>query len=315
MVAVSSTQDHVAHLTQRAAMASVAVALFLVGVKVWAQVQADSAALLASLADSALDVVASVVTLISVRYAAEPPDAEHRYGHGKAEALAGVFQGGVVALSSILVAWTAIQRLIEPTALEAEQPGLIAMVISIVMTGVLVWFQSWTVKQTASIATKGDMGHYMSDFLTNIVALIGIAAAGLFGILWADGAAGLFVAAWLAHSAWGIAREAADHLLDREASDETRAQIKEIAHSVAGLRRVHDLRTRLSGPWLHIQFHADVDPLLTLAQAHVIVVEAERRIRDAFPGADIIIHPDPDDGSEPHGHPAFGLRKPSAGSV
>jgi ferrous-iron efflux pump FieF len=309
------THDQVAKLTARAAMASVGVALFLVAVKIWAQVQADSAALLASLADSALDVVASVVTLISVRFAAEPPDAEHRYGHGKAEALAGVFQGGVVALSSALVAWTAIQRLLAPTALDAEGPALIAMVISIIMTGVLVGFQSWTVKQTASIATKGDMGHYMSDFLTNIVALIGIGAAGWFGILWADGLAGLFVAGWLAHSAWGIAREAADHLLDREASDDTRARIQEIAHSVEGLRRVHDLRTRLSGPWLHIQFHADVDPLLTLAQAHVIVVDAERQIRDAFPGADIIIHPDPDDGSEPHGHPAFGAAERQTGAT
>jgi ferrous-iron efflux pump FieF len=312
MVPGTSAHDQIAKLTARAAIASVCVALLLVGVKIWAQAQADSAALLASLADSALDVVASVVTLVSVRYAAVPPDAEHRYGHGKAEALAGVFQGGVVALSSILVAWTSLQRLLEPTALKAEHPALIAMVISIFMTGALVWYQSWTVKQTASIATKGDMGHYMSDFLTNIVALVGIGAAGLFGILWADGAAGLFVAAWLARSAWGIAREAADHLLDREASDDTRAQIKEIAHSVEGLRRVHDLRTRLSGPWLHIQFHADVDPLLTLAQAHVIVVEAERKIRDAFPGADIIIHPDPDDGGQPHGHPAFGAGRRNA---
>lgn len=303
----TATHDHIANLTKRAAMASVGVALVLVAIKIWAQVQADSAALLASLADSALDVVASVVTLVSVRYAAEPPDAEHRYGHGKAEALAGVFQGGVVALSSLLVAWTALHRLLAPTALKAEGPAIIAMVISIVMTGVLVSFQAWTVKQTASIATKGDMGHYMSDFLTNIVALVGIGAAAFLGILWADGAAGLFVAAWLAHSAWGIAREAADHLLDREASDEVRAKITGIAETVQGLRRVHDLRTRLSGPWLHVQFHADVDPLLTLAQAHVIVVEAERRIRDAFPGADIIIHPDPDDGSEHHGHPAFGL--------
>lgn len=305
MAQAISPIDLAARLTQRAAIASVSVALILVSVKTWAQLQADSAALLASLADSALDVVASFVTLVSVRFAAEPPDAEHRYGHGKAEALAGVFQGGVVALSSILVAWTAIQRLLEPSPLNAEEPALIAMVISLILTGALVWYQSWTIRQTASIATKGDMGHYMSDFLTNIVALFGIGAAGLFGILWADGAAGLFVAAWLAHSAWGIAREAADHLLDREASDETRAQITELAQNVAGLRRVHDLRTRMSGPWLHIQFHADVDPSLTLAQAHVIVVEAEKRIREVFQGADIIIHPDPDDGSAPHGHPAF----------
>jgi ferrous-iron efflux pump FieF len=246
------------------------------------------------------------VTLVSVRYAAEPPDAEHRFGHGKAEALAGVFQAGVVALSSILVAWTSFKRLIDPTPLTAEGLAMAVMVVSLVVTGALVGFQAWTVRQTASIATKGDMGHYMSDFLTNIVALVGIAAAGVFGVFWADGAAGVFVAVWLAYGAWGIASEAADHLLDREASDETRAQIKTIAHNVKGVRRIHDLRTRMSGPWLHIQFHADVDPGLTLSQAHLIIVEAEAQIRAAFPGADIIIHPDPDDGSEHHGHPAFG---------
>jgi ferrous-iron efflux pump FieF len=297
--------QEVAALTKRAAIASVCAAIFLVCLKTWAQLQSDSAALLASLADSALDVVASVVTLLSVRYAAEPPDAEHRFGHGKAEALAGVFQAGVVAISSILVAWTSIQRLIQPDPLSAEGTAMMVMLVSIAVTGALVAFQAWTVRRTASIATKGDMAHYMSDFLTNIVALLGIGAAGVFSIFWADGAAGLFVAVWLAYGAWGIATQAADHLLDREASDETRATIKEIALKVEGLRQVHDLRTRMSGPWLHVQFHADVDPSLTLAQAHLIIVEAELRIRDAFPGADIIIHPDPDDGSEHHGHPAF----------
>jgi ferrous-iron efflux pump FieF len=299
--------DEIARLTKRAAVASVSAALFLVILKTWAQVEADSAALLSSLADSALDVVASIVTLVSVRFAAEPPDAEHRYGHGKAEALAGVFQGGVVAISSILVAWTSVQRLLAPDPLKAEGLAMAVMIVSLVVTGILVSYQAWTVRQTASIATKGDMTHYMSDFLTNIVALVGIGAAGVFGILWMDGAAGLFVALWLAHGAWGIAREAADHLLDREASDETRGHIKALAESVEGLRRVHDLRTRMSGPWLHVQFHADVDPSLSLGEAHVIIVEAEKRIRDVFPGADIIIHPDPDDGSEHHGHPVFSL--------
>lgn len=302
-----STLNHqdIAKLTARASIAAVCAALFLVCLKSWAQLQVDSAALLASLADSALDVIASVVTLISVRYAAVPPDSEHRFGHGKAEALAGVFQAGVVAMSSVLVAWTSLQRLLHPAPLTAEGAAMAVLVVSILVTGALISFQAWTVRQTASIATKGDMAHYMSDFLTNIVALIGIGAAGVFGIYWADGAAGLFVALWLAKSAWGIASEAADHLLDREASDETRAQIKQIAQGVDGMRRVHDLRTRMSGPWLHVQFHAVVDPGLTLGQAHLIIVEAEQRIRQTFHGADIIIHPDPDDDSEHHGHPAF----------
>jgi ferrous-iron efflux pump FieF len=296
----------VAQLTQRAALASVAAALVLVGLKTWAQLQSGSAAVLASLGDSALDVIASVVTLVSVRYAAIPPDADHRHGHGKAEALAGVFQAGIVAVSALFIAFASMQRLLAPEPLQAEGVAIGVMLVSSVVTGGLVMLQTWTVKQTGSIATKGDRAHYMSDFLANGVALLGIGASAVLAWHWADGVAGLFVAAWLAHGAWGIAQEAADHLLDREADQDVRAQVKALALQAEGLMGVHDLRTRMSGPWLHIQFHADLDPNLSLLAAHAIVVDAEKRIRTAFPGADIIIHPDPKDNAEPHGHPAFG---------
>jgi cation diffusion facilitator family transporter len=299
----------VANLTQRAAWASVAAALVLVGLKAWGQTASGSAALLASLADSALDLVASVVTLLSVRYAASPPDAEHRFGHGKAEALAGVFQAGLVALSAVLIAWTAIDRLIAPRPLQQEGVALTVMAVSLLVTGALVAYQSWTVRRTGSIATKGDRAHYLADFASNAAALVGIVLATRLGWLQADALAGLFVAAWLAHGAWGVASEAADHLLDREAPDETRARIRALALADPAILGVHDLRTRMSGPWLHVQMHVDVESGLTLVAAHALVVAAEARIRGEFPGADILIHPDPVDLKEPHGHPAFGERR------
>jgi ferrous-iron efflux pump FieF len=296
------------NLTILSSSASVLVALILVIIKGAAVYSSGSNAVLASLADSALDLVASFVTLLSVRYAQTAPDEEHRFGHGKAEALAGVFQGGLVAVSCIMIAMTSFDRILHPKPLAIEGPAVIVMIISIILTGILISFQAWTLKQTSSIATKGDMAHYMSDLLSNLVGLFGVVIATHFHFLIADALAGLFIAVWLMLGAWHIAKEAADHLLDKEAPNETRERIKEIVRQVPNGASLHDLRTRISGPWIHIQFHMELPKEMTLFDAHEIVVEAEKRIRDEFPNSDIIIHPDPDEGAEPHGHPKFGKK-------
>ncbi len=296
------------NVTVLASIASVSVALVLVIIKAAAAFSSGSNAVLASLADSALDLVASVVTLVSVRFALTAPDEEHRFGHGKAEALAGVFQAGLVAVSCALIALSSFDRLINPKPISLEGAAIGVMIVSILLTTALVAFQSWALKQTTSIATKGDRAHYMSDLLSNLVALIGVFLSMKFGFLRADALAGLFIAAWLLWGAWHIASEAADHLLDKEAPDETRNKIIEIAQSVENAGEVHDLRTRISGPWLHVQFHLELPFNMTLEEAHIIVVATENRIRQDFPDADIIIHPDPDEGAEPHGHPKFGKK-------
>lgn len=289
-------------------IASVSVALILVVIKALAVNSSGSNAVLASMADSALDLIASAVTLLSVRYAQTAPDKEHRYGHGKAEALAGVFQAGLVAISCALIGLSSIDRIIHPRPLNIEGPAIVVMIISIFLTMALVAFQSWTLKKTNSIATKGDRAHYLSDLLSNLVGLVGVWVAAKFHILQADALAGLFIAAWLLIGAWHIASEAADHLLDKEAPEETRNQIKAIVHSNEYGASLHDLRTRISGPWLHIQFHMELPKDMKLLDAHDIIVDIEKKIRDEFPDSDIIIHPDPDEGAEPHGHPKFGLK-------
>ncbi len=298
-----------ARLTTRAAALSTAVALLLIVLKAWAWLASSSVAMLASLADSTLDFVASLITYYAVRYAAAPPDNEHRFGHGKAEAFAGLMQSGLVALSGVLIVMEAVPRFFTRAEVSQGMASLAVMVVSIVLTAGLISAQTHAIRRTGSVATRADRLHYAGDLISNLVVMAGIGAAAWFGWTWADAAAALVVAAWLAWGALQVAREAADHLLDRELPDEARAQIRALAQSDPELGRVHDLRTRTSGPYVHIQFHVDLAPTLTLEDAHKIIVAAEDRIRGEFPTADIIIHPDPRGRAEPHGHEDFERRR------
>ena len=297
--------EEAARITRGAAVMSIAAALFLVALKGASWLQSGSVAMLSSLADSTLDLAASAFTYFAVRYAATPPDREHRFGHGKAESFAGLFQAGLVAVSGALIAVEAVRRLVDGRPVTHGVEALAVMVVSVVVTGALVVAQSRAVARTGSVATRGDRAHYAADFAGNIAVIIGIAASAFLHWIWADAVAGLFVAAWLGHGALQVARAAADNLMDRELPDGDRERIKALALEGGDILGVHDLRTRAAGPYVHIQFHADLDPDLPLRRAHEIVVAAEGRIRGAFLGSDIIIHPDPRDSSEPHGHEYF----------
>jgi len=294
-----------ARITQAITLASVTVALVLVGLKGWGWLASGSVALLSSLADSGLDLAASLVTLLAVRWAAQPPDHEHRYGHGKAEAFAGLFQAGLVAVAATLVVIEGAAHLINPEPTRQTGLGLAVMAASMVLTAGLVAAQGWAVRRTGSLATKGDRAHYLSDFLANACVLVGLGVTAATGWSRADAIAGIVVALWLGHSAWTIARDAADHLLDRELPDADRTRIAELAREGGAIKAVHGLRTRTSGAYLHVQFHAEMDAAMSLSDAHAIMVAAERRIIAAFPGADVLIHPDPGGIAEPHGHPDF----------
>jgi cation diffusion facilitator family transporter len=290
-----------AALTRRVTLLSVATALVLVAIKIAAWLASGSVALLASTADSALDLVASLITFFAVRYAAAPPDAEHRFGHGKAEAFASLVQGGLVFASAALVGREAIGDLLHPKPVAAEGWAMAVMVVSIVLTAGLVTLQGRVLKQTASVAVSGDRAHYFSDLTSNAIALIGIGASAWLGIAWLDAVAALAIAGLLLWGAIGVFREAANQLMDHELADEARARIVALVTEDRRIEDVHQLRTRASGPYIHMQMHVDLDPNLTLEAAHEVIVAAEKRVLDAFPSADIIIHADPRGRAEPHG--------------
>ncbi len=284
-----------------ATSASVLVASVLVGAKLWAYAASHSVAMLASFADSALDLAASLTTYYAVRYAAAPADREHRYGHGKAESFASLFQALLVAISAALVARESVARLINPRAVEHGTLAMAVMGLSIVLTVMLVRWQSKAISQSGSVAVTGDRAHYVSDLAANVSVILGIGLTLYLGLGWADALVGLGIALWLVWTAWGVARKALDQMLDRELPDEERRKIKKLALEVEGVLSVHELRTRAAGIFVHIQFHVDLDPKISLAEAHKIVVEVERRLLEVYPAADILIHPDPKGEAEAHG--------------
>jgi ferrous-iron efflux pump FieF len=290
-----------AALTRRVTLLSVATAAVLVTVKIAAWIASGSVALLASTADSGLDLVASLITFFAVRYAAEPPDAEHRFGHGKAEAFSSLLQGGLVFASAALIAREAVADFFKPHPLQQEGWAMAVMVASIVLTAILIVAQTRVLKQASSVAVSGDRAHYVTDFASNLIALAGIGASAWLGINGLDAAAALAIAAILLWGAISVFREAAGQLMDHELSDEARARIVALMTEDRRLTDVHQLRTRASGPYVHIQMHVDLDPELTLETAHGVIVAAENRVLAAFPSADIIIHADPRGRAEPHG--------------
>jgi ferrous-iron efflux pump FieF len=290
-----------AALTRRVTAYSVATAAILVAIKIAAWLASGSVALLASTADSGLDLLASLTTFAAVRYAAAPPDAEHRFGHGKAEGFASLVQAGLVFASAALIGQQAIADLIHPKPITDGGWAMAVMGVSIVLTALLILAQGRVLAKTSSVAVSGDRAHYAADLASNVVALAGIAATAWLGFARLDAIAALVIAALLLWGAVGVFREASGQLMDHELPDEVRARIVDLMTKDPRLTDVHQLRTRASGPIVHIQMHVDLDPELTLEAAHEVIVAAENRVLAAFPAADIIIHADPRGRAEPHG--------------
>lgn len=293
----SSALDDAHAVSRRITLLSVATAVVLVVLKAFALGASGSVSILATLADSSLDLIASLVAFVAVRYAAAPADEEHRHGHGKAEALASMVQSGLILASAAFIGWEAIHRMFNPQPVTAGGWAVSVVILSIVVTAGLVWFQTQALKKTKSLAVAGDRAHYAADMAANVVVLIGVVSGAFLQAPGLDAAAGLVVAIWLFWGAVNLMRTTADHLLDRAVPDAERARIVTVSLQDPRIGGVHQLRTRMVGQSLQIQMHMDLAASLTLAQAHDIVVEAENRILEAFPHADILIHMDPREGA------------------
>jgi ferrous-iron efflux pump FieF len=295
---------------RRATYASVLVALLLIGAKAAAWLQTDSVALLASLVDSLLDGLASLVNLLAVRHALTPADDEHRFGHGKAEAIAGLGQGALIVGSTVFLLHEAIQRLTTPEAMTQSAAALAVMVFSILLTGALVLYQRRIVQRTGSLAVSADRLHYIGDLATNLTVIVALLLAAYPGLGWVDGAAALIVALLIGKSAVDIVRGALDNLMDRELADAERDRIVQVVRQHPGARALHDLRTRRAGLQVFIQFHLELDPEITLREAHRITDEIETELHRLFPGAGVLIHQDPAGYDDPVSDYATGPDRP-----
>jgi ferrous-iron efflux pump FieF len=282
-----------ASLMRLAGLASVGVAALLIAIKLYAFVATNSVSLLSSLFDSALDLGASVVNLIAIRTAVTPADAEHRFGHGKAEPLAGLVQVAFILGSSLLLLFEVGQHFLQRQQVTEEATGIVVMAVSIGLTLGLILFQRHVIRRTDSMAVQADSAHYFSDFLANAAVILALVLSGQLGWWWIDPLFGLAVALFIAWTAISIGRAALDMLMDREMSDRDRDRIKLIVRAHPEVFGLHELRTRVAGQDCFIQFHLDLKPEISLKEAHRISDAVEASLIEAFPGAEVIIHQDP----------------------
>ena len=270
------------------------MAVILIALKSWAAWRTDSTAMLGSLADSGLDLVASLVVLLGVRIAAQPADFDHRFGHGKAEALASLVQVILISLSAAFIAFRAVQRLVSGAMTADAELGIGVSIVAMVLTVALISYQRHVVRRTGSLAIGTDRLHYSSDLLLNgsvIVALVLDQYAGLAG---ADALFGLLIALWLLWGAWRASSHAVDQLMDKEWPDELRERFLAAVKDYPELAGLHDLRTRTSGTHHFAQFHVWVPADWTVQEAHDRLDRVEEQLQNRFPNTEILVHVDPE---------------------
>ena len=283
-----------ARLTTRAALASIAMAVTLIALKSYAALETSSMAMLGSLADSSLDLVASLIVLLGVRIAAAPADWEHRFGHGKAEALAALVQVILISLSAVFIGFRAIQRLLSGAETGAAELGIGVSVIAMVLTVALITYQRHVVKRTGSLAIGTDRLHYSSDLLLNGSVILALALDQFAALRGSDAVFGILIALWLAWGAWSASSHALDQLMDREWPDELREKFLAAAKEYSELAGLHDLRTRSSGTHYFAQFHVWVPAQWTVQEAPDRLDRVEEQLQQRFPDTEILIHVDPE---------------------
>ena len=288
---MTSPPEH-ARLLRLATRASVAVASLLIVTKAIAWWLSGSVSMLAGLTDSLLDGVTSFLNLLAVHYALRPADDDHRYGHGKAESLAGMAQALFIAVSAVLIAIQAIERLKHPEPIGAPWIGIGVIVFSLVMTVALLVLQHRVVKATGSNAVRADSLHYRSDLLLNGSILVALVLAS-FGWPQLDAWFGLGIAGYILWSAIQIARQSFSVLMDEELPADVSQNMLELACSVPGVLGAHDLRTRISGNIWYVQLHLELPGELTLSVAHDLSDRAAEAIERRYPQAEVLVHADP----------------------
>lgn len=293
MATMEHLYDPDSRLMRRATYASLLVAVLLIIMKLVAFFLTGSVALLSSLIDSLLDSIASFINYFAVKQSLEPADKEHRFGHGKAEPLAGLAQAAFITGSSLFLTFEAIDRLLHPVVVQRGDIGIGVMLVSLVLTIALVMYQRHVIHRTGSIAIRADSFHYVSDIAMNLGVIAALVLTSYMNWQQADPVFALLIAGYIVYSVWQIVSQSLDQLMDRELPDGDRERIDVIARENPAVVAIHDLRTRASGKNIFIQLHLELDGGMNLYQAHAIADDVQTRLETAFPGADVIIHEDP----------------------
>ena len=285
-------------LLKRATTASVSVAITLIGLKTWGYIESGSVALFGTLLDSVMDTLSSIVIFAAVRLSMVPADEDHRFGHGKAEAIAGLLQAFVITATSFLLMFEVVDKVFNPRNIEKANLGIGIIVTSIVLTMFLVSYQKYVTRMTGSVAIEADGMHYTGDILLNIGVAISLVLGGYFNIIYADPFFGGVACLYLLYSAYQVFVASTDVLMDKEMSEEERKNILEIIRTHSAVVGIHELRTRRSGLNIFIQFHMELEENISLHDAHIISDQVEGKLMDVYQNSEVLIHADPyDDGT------------------
>jgi len=291
-------RSEVNRLMMRAANAAVAVAFTLILIKSWAYNSSGAVSMLGSLLDSVMDILASLVNLVAIRFAVVPADDDHRFGHGKAEAIAGLVQAMVVSLSALFLMAQAVKKLMNPEPIVKADESIVIIITAIILTVALVGYQRYVVRKTGSVAIAADNLHYSGDILMNFGVLTALFLGGYMQLYYADPIIGIMVAFYLVYNVKQIAYNSIDMLMDREMDEADKTRILDIIKTHPEVHGVHDMKTRKSGFNLFIQFHMEMDGAISLSAAHRICDDVEAEIMAEYKEAEVLIHADPEDHEE-----------------
>jgi ferrous-iron efflux pump FieF len=275
-----------------ASSASVLVATLLVVSKFIAWWITGSTSVMASLLDSLMDVIASVINWVAIRMSLAPADKEHRYGHGKIESLAGLAQAMFIAGSAFLLLLHVGQQWTQESFVEQTNVGIGVMVFSIALTLGLLMIQKAAVRHTGSVAIEADSLHYAGDMLMNVAVIIALIMAS-YGMSSIDSFFALAIGAYLLFSAWKVAKKSVQLLMDHTLDDDDVSAIKSVLNNAEDTLGFHDLRTRQSGQTHFVQLHLELPGHLTLHEAHKITERIENDISALHDPSDVVIHQDP----------------------
>ena len=278
-------------LAKQATIASVLVAITLIITKTWAYWMTGSVSLLGSLLDSILDGVTSLMNFFALRFALEPADAEHKFGHGKLESIAALTQSAFMIGTALVLVLNSFDAMFDKRQVVDSEIGIAVSVLAIVLTLALVMFQKYVTKRSRSLIVEADSLHYQGDLLMNVAVILALIFVD-FGIIWMDAAMAIGIGVFLCISAWVVGKKAFEDLMDKHLP-EVELQIQELVQSAPGGAGCHDVRCRQSGPNIFIQFHLEIDRKMPFWTAHEIGDRIENDIKDIYPAADIIVHLDP----------------------
>ncbi|MCR5536405.1 MAG: cation diffusion facilitator family transporter [Succinivibrio sp.] len=293
MDAKTGVQDY-SRLVTLAGIASVSTACAFILAKFVVWILSSSSSIFASMTDSMIDSVASIINLIAIRYSIKPADQQHPYGHYKAQSLASLAQGAFIAASGCLLIAHGAERISTPMQVQHYELALGVSVLSIVVTVMLVLFQGYVYKKTRSEAVGADRFHYLSDVWLNLGVIVALLLS-QYGYLWADGLFSVLIGLLIVKGAVSIGSKAMDVLLDKSLSAKDTGIIMEEILKVPGVQSLHGLKTRQAGPQIFIQCDVVMDGQISLNEAHTVANHVKERLEALAPGGDITIHMDPHD--------------------